>query len=165
MESTRYTGAVRLPLEATIVERNLALVERPRLLNDCPLRATAGWSGSVPRAPPVPPSLETAEAIAARLTERIRDRRIRCWPQTPDLELYEIGIECSAVLTMLNEELRVARRHGSPARDGRPDQPDRDGAVVGPDGHALLAHRREGNLHQFLVRKEAHPMPRETTGS
>ena len=49
--------------------------------------------------------LESAAAIAQRLKERIRAQRIRCWPATTDLEMYEIGIECSAILTKLNEEI------------------------------------------------------------
>jgi len=31
-------------------------------------------------------------------------------------------------------------------------------------GHRLLAHRREGELHEFLVRKEARPVPRVRPG-
>ena len=166
VESVRYTGAVRLPVDGVIVERNPAIVVRPRLLNDAPydggwvvrIRADGGAVG--------PPGLEPAAAIAARLTERIRVQRIRCWPQTPDLELYEIGIECSAVLTLLNEELR--------------DRPPGDAILLVTDdptspiemerwsdqtGHRLLARRREGTLHQFLVRKEAHPVPRVRPGS
>ena len=94
-------------------------------------------------APPVPPWLETAEAIAARLTERIRTQRIRCWPQTPDLELYEIGVECSAVLTMLNEELR-----GRPPGEALllvtddPTSPIEMERWSDQTGHRLLAHRR-----------------------
>ena len=166
VESTRYTGAVRLPLEATVVDRNLALVERPRLLNDSPY--DDGWVVRVRAAEdrPAPSGLETAGAIAARLAERIRAQRIRCWPQTPDLELYEIGVECSAVLTMLNEELR-----GRPPGEAillvtdDPTSPIEMERWSDQTGHRLLAHRREGDLHQFLVRKEAHPVPRKRPGS
>jgi glycine cleavage system H protein len=164
VESTRYTGAVRLPLDATVVDRNLALVERPRLLNDAPY--DDGWVVRVRAAEGVPAGLETAEAIAERLTERIRTQRIRCWPQTPDLELYEIGVECSAVLTMLNEELR-----GRPAGEALllvtddPTSPIEMERWSDQTGHKLLAHRKEGGLHQFLVRKEAHPVPRRRPGS
>ncbi|HTZ61967.1 MAG TPA: sulfurtransferase TusA family protein [Thermoplasmata archaeon] len=160
VESVRYTGAVRLPFEATLLEQNPAIVARPRLLNDAPY--DAGW---VVRVRPVgltpPAGLETAAAIADRLRERIQRQRIRCWPQTPDLQMYEIGIECSAVLTMLNEELRER-----PAGDAvllvtdDPTSPIEMERWSDQTGHRLLAHRREGNLHQFLVRKEAHPVPR-----
>jgi glycine cleavage system H protein len=166
VESTRFTGAVRLPLDATIVDRNLALVERPRLLNDAPY--DDGWVVRVHASDEAraPPGLETAAAIADRLTERIRTQRIRCWPQTPDLELYEIGVECSAVLTMLNEELR-----GRPAGEALllvtddPTSPIEMERWSDQTGHRLLAHRKEGSLHQFLVRKEAHPVPRRRPGS
>jgi glycine cleavage system H protein len=165
VESVRYTGAVRLPVEGVVIDRNAAIVERPRLLNDAPY--DEGWVVRIRPAVDLAqrPGLETAPAIADRLTERIRAQRIRCWPQTPDLELYEIGVECSAVLTMLNEELR-----GRPAGEAillvtdDPTSPIEMERWSDQTGHRLLAHRREGNLHQFLVRKEAHPVPKRRPG-
>jgi len=166
VESVRYTGAVRLPVDAVVVDRNDAIVERPRLLNDAPY--DAGWVVRVrPVAPaPNPPGLETAEAIAERLAERIRVQRIRCWPQTPDLELYEIGVECAAVLTMLNEEFR-ARPAGEAVLlvTDDPTSPIEIERWSDQTGHRLLARRREGSLYQFLVRKEAHPVPRRRLGA
>jgi glycine cleavage system H protein len=166
VESVRYTGAVRLPVDGEVVERNPGIVDHPRLLNDAPY--DEGW---IVRIRPVndlavPPGLEPAGAIAERLAERIARQRIRCWPQTPDAELYEIGIECSAVLTMLNEELR-----GRPAGDAvllvtdDPTSPIEMERWSDQTGHRLLAHRREGNLHSFLVRKELHPVPRRRPGA
>jgi glycine cleavage system H protein len=164
-ESVRYTGAVRLPVEAVLVERNEALVRRPRLLNDAPYGE--GW---VVRARAVRPDdpvrlLETASAISLRLEERIRVQRIRCWPLTPELEMFEVGIECSAVLTRLNEEL--ARRVAGDAVLLVTDDPTSPIEMVrwsDQTGHAVLAYRREGTLHHFLVRKEAHPVPRVRGG-
>ncbi|MGI0131159.1 MAG: hypothetical protein ACREEC_13590 [Thermoplasmata archaeon] len=166
VESVRYTGAVRLPVDGVVEDRNQQIVERPRLLNDAPYGE--GWvvriRPSDDRYPP--PGLEPASAVAERLGERIRRQRIRCWPQTPDLELYEIGIECSAVLTMLNEELR-----GRPAGQAvllvtdDPTSPIEMERWSDQSGHALLAHRREGSLHSFLVRKEPHPLPRRRPGA
>jgi glycine cleavage system H protein len=162
VESARYTGAVRLPIEAEVAERNRAIVERPRLLNDAPYGD--GWVARLrPRAAvgPGTPGLATAAGIAAALEGRIRAQRIRCWPQFPDAELYEIGIECSAILTLLNEEL--ARRPAGTALLLVTDDPTSPIEMVrwsDQTGHALLAHRAEGTLHQFLVRKEAHPEPR-----
>lgn len=166
VESVRYTGAVRLPVDAVVVERNPAIVERPRLLNDAPY--DSGWVVRVRPVAPAsnPPGLETAGAVADRLAERIRTQRIRCWPVTPDLEIYEIGIECSAIITMLNEELR-----GRPAGEAvllvtdDPTSPIEMERWSDQTGHRLLAHRREGALHQFLVRKEAHPVPKRRPGA
>jgi len=164
VESVRFTGAVRLPVDAEVVERNAAIVGNPRLLNDAPYRE--GW---VVRVRPLRPGeaerqLEGAASIAGRLEERIRRQRIRCWPATPDLELYEIGLECSAVLTKLNEEL-AARDAGSAILLVTDDPTSPIEMVRWSDqtGHAVLAHRREADLHQFLVRKEAHPVPRTRT--
>jgi glycine cleavage system H protein len=161
VESTRFTGAVRMPVDVVVVERNEEVVRRPRLLNDAPYGE--GW---VVRARPARSDdpgrlLETAPAIAQRLEERIRAQHIRCWPATPDLELYEIGIECSAVLTKLNEEL-AARTPGEAILlvTDDPTAPIEMVRWSDQTGHAVLAHRREGNLHHFLVRKEAEPKPR-----
>ncbi len=165
IESTRFTGAVRLPLEAELLEQNPALPGRPRLLNDAPY--SAGWVArvrAVDRAA-VPLRLETAAQIAARLEDRIRSQRIRCWPATPDLELFEIGIECSAVLTMLNEELarRPAGTHVLLVTDD-PTSPIEMVRWSDQTGHPVLAHRSEGSLHQYLVRKEATPQPKRRRG-
>jgi glycine cleavage system H protein len=166
VESLRLTGAIRLPVEAEILERNRGVSERPRLVNDAPYGD--GW---IVRVRPVRPDdvskyLERADQVAARLSERIRTQRIRCWPGTPDVELFEIGLECSAVLTMLNEELlaRPAGTHVLLVTDD-PTSPIEMVRWSDQSGHTVRAHRREGTLHQFLVRKEAHPVPRRRGSS
>jgi glycine cleavage system H protein len=161
VESVRYTGAVRLPVTAEVVARNPAIVERPRLLNDAPY--DDGWVvriRPVGTADPAAAGLAPATAIAGPLFERIRSQRIRCWPQTADLELFEIGIECSAVLTMLNDELRD-RPAGTAVLlvTDDPTSPIEMERWSDQTGHRLLAHRTEGSLNQFLVRKEANPVP------
>lgn len=161
VESVRFTGAVRLPVEAVLLDRNDAVARNPRLLNDAPY--SEGW---VVRVRPVRPEdperlLETAAGIAGRLEERIRSQRIRCWPLTPELEMYEIGLECSAVLTKLNEELE--QRAAGEAILLVTDDPTSPIEMVrwsDQTGHTVLAHRKEGNLHHYLVRKEAAPVPR-----
>jgi glycine cleavage system H protein len=165
VESTRFTGAIRLPVDADIVERNRTVADRPRLVNDAPYGE--GWIVRVrPEHPEdVPKYLERPEQIAERLAERIRTQRIRCWPGVPDVELYEIGIECSAVLTMLNEELarRPSGTHVLLVTDD-PTSPIEMVRWSDQTGHPVRAYRREGTLHQFLVRKEAHPTPRRRGG-
>jgi len=161
LESVRYTGAVRLPVGATILDRNERLPSEPRLLNDAPY--TDGWVVRVrpDRADDPPRYLASAATIAARLEDRIREQRIRCWPRTPDLELIEVGLECSAVLTKLNEEL--ARLETGSALLLVTDDPTSPIEMVrwsDQSGYPVLAHRREGPLHQFLVRKVADPRPR-----
>ena len=161
VESVRYTGPVRLPIDASVVERNAALAVRPRLLNDAPYGD--GWVVRVRARDPAEPRrrLEEAARLGDRLESRIRTQRIRCWPALPELEMYEIGLECSAVLTKLNEE--IARRGAGEAVLLVTDDPTSPIEMVrwsDETGHAILAHRREGDLHHFLVRKEADPRSR-----
>jgi len=161
LESTRLTGAVRMPVDVMLVERNEEVVRRPRLLNDAPYEA--GWVVRVRPARPEEPArlLETAPSVARRLEERIRTQRIHCWPATPDLELYEIGLECSAVLAKLSEE--IEERAPGEAILLVTDDPTSPIEMVrwsDQSGHPVLAHRQEGTLHHFLVRKVAEPKPR-----
>ena len=161
VESVRFTGAVRLPVDAEVVERNDAVRARPRLLNDRPY--TDGW---VVRARPIASvtaggPLRTASEVRAEVEAEIRTRRIRCWPLTPDAELIEVGVECSAVLVRLNEEL--AHRRPGEALLLVTDDPTSPLEMVrwsDQTGERLLAHREEGSLHQFLVEKVESPRPR-----
>ncbi len=154
IESGRLTGAVRLPVAAEVVARNPEVVRRPRLLNDAPY--SDGW---IVRVRPVEPvrtvgALETAAAVAERLGIRIRSRHVQCWPRTPEVELVEIGLECSAVLARLNDEL--ARRAGGDAVLLTTDDPTSPIEMVrwsDRTGHRVLAHRRDGALHRFLVER------------
>ncbi len=165
VESLRYTGAVRLPVDGTVVARNPAVLTRPRLLNDDPY--SEGWVAEVrpERAEDPAKLLLPAAAVVDRLRERIRLQRIRCWPMLPEIELLEVGRECSAILTNLNEEL--ARRGAGEAVLVVTDDPTSPIEMVrwsDETGHTVLAHRAEAGVHQFLVRKEAHPRPRRRRG-
>jgi glycine cleavage system H protein len=161
VESIRFTGAVRLPVDAEVVERNAALLGRPRLLNDRPY--DEGWVVRVAMADPHAPErgMERAPALSDRLRERIRRLRIRCYPASPDAEMFEIGAECQAVLVRLNEEL--ARLHPEEVVLLVTDDPTAPIELVrweDQTGHHVIHHRREGTLHHFLIRKDPNPVPR-----
>ncbi len=161
VESARYTGAVRLPVDSEVVERNAAVQARPRLLNDRPYGD--GWIVRVRPADPAAPgaTLATAAVIREALAAEVRARRVRCWPLTPEAELIEVGVECSAVLVRLNEELaRRAPGEGLLLVTDDPTSPIEMVRWSDQTGHAVLAHREEGPLHQFLVERLADPKPR-----
>lgn len=159
LETVRYTGAVRMPVDGTVLERNEAVVRRPRLINDSAY--DAGWIVRIRPDRIDGPALESAEKVRVRLLERIRAQHVRCWPATPDLQMFEIGLECSAILTKLNEAL-AERPPGTAILlvTDDPTSPIEMERWSDQTGHALLAHRREGNLNEFLVRREEHPVPR-----
>ncbi len=161
VESVRYTGPVRLPVDGTIVARNPEVVRRPKLLNDSPY--DRGW---IVRFRPEPGAdassrLETAAAIADRLRDRIVAARIHCAPASPDWEIVEVGSECAATLSRLDAELAA-----HPAGEvvllvtDDPTSPIELVRWADRSGHTLLDHRPDGGFHRFLIRKEAHPVPR-----
>jgi glycine cleavage system H protein len=162
VESTRYTGAVRMPLDGRVVEVNPLLTERPKWINDDPYGR--GWVFRATSAASIAPGtagLESAAAIADRLAERIRARHVRCWPAAPDVELIEVGAECAAVLAALDEELtrRAPEEYVLLVTDD-PTSPIELVRWSDRTGQSVVDHRSEGALHQFLIRKEANPTPR-----
>jgi glycine cleavage system H protein len=160
VETLRYTGPVRVPVDGTLQERNPLLLARPKLLNDDTY--DRGWFARVAPQDPAeaPRLLETASAIRARVVEKVRDLRIHCYPAAPDSEIFEIGSECSAVLAHLTEE--VARRAPEEVVLLVADDPTLPLEMTrwqDQTGHTVLHWRKEGDLYHYLVRKEAHPHP------
>ncbi len=161
VESVRFTGAIRTPVSGAVVAQNSELASHPRWLNDDPYGR--GWIAKVrpPGEAPPPAGLETAQAVGPRLADWIRRERIRCWPQTPDFQMVEIGVECAAILTQLNDEL--ARRPAGTAVllvTDEPTSPIEMERWSDQTGHSVLAARRDEALYTFLVRKEERPRPR-----
>jgi glycine cleavage system H lipoate-binding protein/TusA-related sulfurtransferase len=164
-ESLRLTGPVRLPVDADLLERNSEVERRPRLLNDAPY--AEGWVARVrPIRPDDPPRLlEPIAAVRDRLEEQIHARRIRCWPKTPDIELVEVGLECSAVLARLTEAV-VRSAPGEAVLLVTDDPTSLIEMVRWSDrtGHPVIAQRREGEVYQFLIEKREPPVPRRSPG-
>ncbi|HLY77122.1 MAG TPA: hypothetical protein VKT21_04490, partial [Thermoplasmata archaeon] len=161
LESARTVVPFRMPVTARVISQNEALTARPKLLNDSPYEK--GWVVRVvpSHAGDLADQLARPETVRAVLEARITERRIHCYPAAPDVEMYEIGSECSATLAKLDEEL------GHRAPDDvvllvTDDVTSPIELVRWSDrtGYPILHHRVEGNLHHFLVRKEAAPVPR-----
>ena len=158
IESVRLTAPIRTPVDAEVLERNEALRARPRLAQDAPY--TDGWFA---RLRPLGPLevLPTAPEARAALATQIAERRVRCYVAAPDVEVYEIGAECRAILARLDEEL------------GRRDVGDVVLLVVDDPtapiemerwsdrtGYPIVDRRRADGLYHFLIRKVADPRPR-----
>ncbi|HTT36004.1 MAG TPA: sulfurtransferase TusA family protein [Thermoplasmata archaeon] len=161
VESRRYTGPVRLPVAATVVATNPAIVAAPKLLNNAPY--DAGWVVRLRLLADLPgsPVLMTSAEAAPIYAERIRTKRIRCYPAVPDAELFEIGAECQAILVRLNEE--IARRAPEEVVLLVTDDPTSPIEMVrwsDTHGHPVLATRVEDGLYHFLIRRATDPTPR-----
>ncbi|MGA7923641.1 MAG: sulfurtransferase TusA family protein [Thermoplasmata archaeon] len=166
IESTRYTGAVRMPVDGSVLERNVELVQRPKLVNDSTY--DRGWFVRI--APVnlegVERSLETAVQIRERLAQRIREQHVHCLPAWPDVEMFEIGAECAAILAELDQVLGTRQANDIVLlMTDDPTSPIEMVRWADRTGHTVLVHEREGNLHRFLVRKETDPHPRGPYGS
>ena len=161
VESTRFTGAIRVPFDGEVIEQNAGLLSHSTILNNEPYEG--GWFARVrpTRSEEERPWLESASAIAPRVGEFVRALHVRCWAALPDLDMFEIGTECSAILTQVNEEF--ARRPPLWAIHLVTDDPTSPIEIQrwsDQTGHSVLQGRREGNLYEFLLRKEEHPVPR-----
>ncbi|MCI4326458.1 MAG: hypothetical protein L3K16_02305 [Thermoplasmata archaeon] len=160
VESVRFTGAVRLPFAATIVARNDALPQRPKLLNDAPY--AEGWVVRVrPEGRGAVASLAGAASVAEGVRQKVREMRIHCLPAAPDVEMFEIGAECQAILVRLDEELAQL-----PVDDVVHLVTDDATAPIemvrwsDRSGYPVLHAWADDHLRHFLVRKIAVPTPR-----
>ena len=158
-ESVRYVGPVRLPIAGTVVATSVAVVAKPRLVNDAPY--SDGWLARLkPDDPTALDRLPLAADVAGTVRRKVREMRIHCLPALPDLEMFEIGIECAAILAVLDDELR--RRPVGEVVHLVTDDPTSPIEMVrwsDRSGYPVLASWPEANLRHFLVRKTADPRP------
>jgi len=154
IESLKYFGAVRTPLSCRITEMNELLLRRPKLANDYPY--SDGW---FVRLQPIDldnemHSLSSPIGAEEKIRSVIRDLRVRCFKAYPDHELWEIGVECAAVLVRLNE-LMASCKIGEVVHVVS-DDPTADIEMIrwsDQSGQEVLESRSEGNLTHFIVRK------------
>ncbi len=154
LESEKFVGPVPSPLTGVILEINGQVVQNPKILNDAPY--SEGWIAKLMPArlgseAPILSSIEDAEKAFKR---DIVAHHVRCFKLFPDQELYEIGVECSAVLTKLNEELSLLPV-GGVVHVVSDDSTALVEMVRWTDlsGQSLIEWRTEGNLTHFIVQK------------
>jgi glycine cleavage system H lipoate-binding protein/TusA-related sulfurtransferase len=153
VEGQRHFDVVRTPVSGAIVERNEALPTNPKLLNKDPYGS--GWFVEVkPSDPGELLLLRGLPDAREQISSRLQELRVHCFAEFPDLEMFEIGVECSAVLVSLNELLDrnpsgtvvhiVSDDNTAPLEMERwSDQ----------TGNYVLESRREDNLYHFIAKK------------
>jgi glycine cleavage system H lipoate-binding protein/TusA-related sulfurtransferase len=153
VEGPMHFDVVRTPVSGVILRTNEILKQDPRLLNSDPYGS--GWFIEVEMREPRELSLmqklpEAREQIAARL----RELRVHCFAEFPDQELFEIGVECSAVLVKLNELLDQSSSgtvvHVVSDDSSAPIEMER---WSNQTGNRVLESRREGDLYHFIAKK------------
>lgn len=154
LESARFVGPIPSPVSGKITATNDLVSLKPKLLNDSPY--DEGW---IARLRPSSFELErallsSAHAAKKSLREKIQHLRVRCFKVYPDYEMFEIGVECAAVLVRLNE-LMTTLAKGEAVHIVSDDttayvEMER---WVDQTKNELVDWRIEGNLFHFIVRK------------
>jgi len=154
VESSRYFGNVRTPFTGRILSTNPALQTRPKLANDSPYEN--GWFVTIE-----PSNLEhdvkdlgRAKDLEAAFRSQLRELHLRCFVAYPDYEMWEIGVECAAVLVRLNELME--RMAIGEIVHIVSDDPTADLEMERWSDQArqpVLESRKEGKLAHFIVEK------------
>jgi glycine cleavage system H protein len=154
IESIKYFGVVRTPLSGILAERNSVLETQPKLANDSPYEE--GWFVKIePSLLPeeIKPLLRLANAQQA-IRVQISELRVRCFKAYPDYDMWEIGVECAAVLVRLNE--LIERCKVNEIIHVVSDDLTADIEMErwsDETGQAVLESRKEGKLMHFIVKK------------
>jgi len=153
IESLRYFNVVRSPFNASIVEVNENAIRKPKMVNDHPY--TDGWIAvlEIDDTDEIN-NLKPLDACMDELAAKIRDMHVRCFSAFPDYEMFEIGVECAAVLPKLNE--LVSKMEKGEVIHIVSDDPTSDVEMIRwseEKGQELLEIRKEGSLMHFIVRK------------
>ncbi len=154
IESAKYFGVVRTPLSGTLVEKNTTLENQPKLANDSPYED--GWFVKIEIAF-LSEEMESLRDLAnaeETIRSQIGQLRVRCFKAYPDYEMWEIGVECAAVLVRLNELLEHCALNE--VIHVVSDDPTADIEMErwsDQTGQAVLESRKEGKLMHFIVKK------------
>ncbi len=154
LESAKHFGPIRAPVSGVLREINESVLAKPRTLTDA-LYAD-GWFARLrpSKLDDDKRALRSAADARENLEKQIAALRVRCFAAFPDYEMFEIGIECSAVLAKLNELL--TRIPIGEVVHLVTDDPTASIEMVrwsDQTGQPVIDERREGNLFHFLVRK------------
>ena len=155
IESSKFFGAVRTPLTGTLIEVNQDVANDPAMANDYPY--SRGWfvkivfSSSQEQAHK---SLKDPKDSIDKIELKIRELGVRCFKVFPDYEMWEIGVECAAVLSRLDDIME--RCHVGDVVHVVSDDRFADIEIArwaDETGQALLETRQEDQLMHFIVKK------------
>ncbi len=154
IESVKYFGVVRTPLSGTLVEKNTILEDQPKLADDYPYEN--GWFAKIETTflPADARSLLSFADARDMIRAQIAELRVRCFKAFPDYEMWEIGVECAAVLVRLNELMeRCALNEVIHVVSDDPTADIEMERWSDQTGQAVLESRKEGKLRHFIVKK------------
>ena len=154
IESARYFGVVRTPISGKLVAVNSTLENKPKFANDFPY--AQGWFVKVALdANHADLSfLVKPKAAEGKIKAQIHELHLRCFGAFPDYEMWEIGVECAAVIVRLNELIEHCKLND--VVHVVSDDPIADIEMerwAYETGQAVLESRKEEKLMHFIVKK------------
>lgn len=159
IESLRYFGMVRCPVKGEIIAVNNLLIHTPKVANDSPY--TDGWFVKIRIHDPSDmdsgsknSGLAFIEDCHVEIEKIIEKLHVRCFSAFPDYEMFEIGVECAATLTKLDE--LIDKINTGNVVHVVSDDTSADLEMIRwseEKGQGLLEFRKEGNLFHFIVKK------------
>ena len=160
IESLRYFGMVRCPVKGKIIEVNNTLTDNPKTVNDFPYNE--GWfvkikiqnSDSTIDSELNSDCLKFIDECHDEIKKIMEKLHVRCFSAFPDYEMFEIGVECAATLTKLDE--LIGKINMGNVVHVVSDDTSADLEMIRwseERGQDLLESRKEGNLFHFIVRK------------
>ena len=155
IESPKYFGVIRSPVSGKIKEINSSIISKPKHVNDSPY--DAGWLVKIE-----PSNLEkdlyylkSIDQCHIELKALIDEFHVRCFKVYPDHEMYELGTECAATLTKLDDLLTQINIGDVVYLASDDITADLELARWAKEhSQSILEVRREGPIFHFLVKKE-----------
>ena len=159
IESLRYFGMVRSPVKGRIIKVNDALINNPKSVSDFPyddgwfVKINTQYSNETNDSDKTEnlKSINECHVEIKSLTEKLH---IRCFSAFPDYEMFDIGVECAATLTKLDE--LVAKIDLGNVVHVVSDDNSADLEMIRwseEREQSLLEFRKEGTLYHFIVKK------------
>jgi glycine cleavage system H protein len=160
IESLRYFGMVRTPIKGKIIEINNTLTDNPKTANDFPYND--GWlvKLKIQNSDPIPEpdikndNLKFIDECHDEIKKLIEKLHVRCFSVFPDYEMFEIGVECAATLTKLDD--LISKIAVGNIIHVVSDDTSADLEMIRwseERGQNLLEFRKEGILYHFIVKK------------
>lgn len=160
IESLRYFGMVRCPLKGEIIEVNNTLSDNPKTANDFPYNE--GWFVKIKIQNSDSNMESELKSYTLKLIDECHDEikkimeklHVRCFAAFPDYEMFEIGVECAATLTKLDE--LIGKINTGNVVHVVSDDTSADLEMIRwseERGQDLLETRKEANLFHFIVKK------------
>ena len=151
---------VRCPVKGEIVEVNNTLTDNPKTVNDFPYNE--GWfvkikiqnSDSSIDSELKNDSLKFIDECHDEIKKIMEKLHVRCFSAFPDYEMFEIGVECAATLTKLDE--LIGKINMGNVVHVVSDDTSADLEMIRwseERGQDLLESRKEANLFHFIVKK------------